>query len=257
MSATSAGFVWYELMTGDPAGADAFYCRVVGWTSKDAGMPDMPYRLMCIGETQIAGLMATPDELEARGVPPFWSGYIGVDDVDAMVAKVLEAGGKVHRPAADIPETGRFAVVADPQGSVFQLFQPLRSEPPPKPAPGTPGTGGWHELHAVEWKAAFEFYSSLFGWTKGEAIPMGPLGVYQLFELDGVAIGGMMTKAPDHPAPGWIYYFNVESIQAAAARIVEAGGKVADGPHQVPGGSWIVQGVDPQGAGFALTSMTA
>jgi predicted enzyme related to lactoylglutathione lyase len=252
---SNARFVWYELMTADAADAAAFYENVVGWTSRDAGMEGQPYTLMLVGEAQVAGVMNTPKELQAIGAKPTWSGYIGVDDVDAMAARVLQAEGKILRPGTDIPDIGRFAVVADPQGSSFLLFKPSRDEPPLRPAPGSPGTVGWHELHAVEWKGAFEFYSTLFGWTKGEAIDMGPMGVYQLFEIDGVPSGGMMTKPPEAPAPGWRYYINVDRIRAAAARVAQFGGQVVMGPHQVPGGSWIVQGVDPQGAEFALVSM--
>ena len=251
MAVSNARFVWYELMTSDVAAAGKFYANVVGWGSRDAGMPD-PYTLMLVGDAQVAGLMGTPAELRAAGRPPAWSGYIAVDDVEATAAHVLEAGGKVLHPGTDIPGIGRFAVVADPQGASFMLFKPLRNDPPPMPPAGAPGTVGWHELMAGDGKAAFGFYSALFGWTKGEALDMGEMGVYQLFHIDGVPAGGMMTKPADMPAPAWGYYFNVDDIDAAAARVREQGGEVLMGPHQVPGGSWIVNGRDPQGGMFAL-----
>jgi predicted enzyme related to lactoylglutathione lyase len=98
------------------------------------------------------------------------------------------------------------------------------------------------------------FYSDLFGWTKADTVDMGPMGIYQLFAAGGDAIGGMMTKTPQSPAPFWLYYFNVDAIDAAVERITAAGGKVIQGPHEVPGGSWIVQALDPQGALFALVA---
>ncbi len=251
MSDSKGRFVWYELMTADVDAAGKFYRAVVGWASKDAGMGE-PYALMLVGDAQVGGVMAMPQELRATGQPPSWSGYVGVADLDATAARLLQAGGKVLRPGADIPEVGRFAVVADPQGAVFMLFQPLRDEPPPMPARNAPGTIGWHELHAGDEKTAFEFYSTLFGWTKGEAIDMGAMGVYQLFEIDGVPSGGMMTKMAETPAPMWHYYFCVADADAAAGRVREADGKVLMGPHQVSGGSWIVNAVDPQGAAFSL-----
>lgn len=257
-SAGNARFVWYELLTTeDLAGATDFYRGVIGWNAADAGMGGEPYTLLSVGDAQVAGAMTMPQELRAIGRRPAWSGYIAVGDVDAAAARVLAAGGKIHRPASDIPEVGRFAVVADPQGAAFVLFKPLRDDPPPRPAQNAPGTTGWHELEAVEWKAAFEFYASLFGWTRGDAVDMGPMGTYQLFSIDGVPAGGMMNKTAETPSAGWRYYFTVASIGAATARIRELGGTVQREPHQVPGGTWIVLGLDPQGAAFALTSSNA
>ena len=249
-------FVWYELMTSDAPAATDFYTKVVGWTAEDSGMPGMAYTLMKVGDAQVAGLMGTPPEMQAMNAPPTWSGYVAVDDVDASAAHVLQLGGKVLRPADDIPQVGRFAVVADPQGGAFMLFKPSRTDAPPMPPAEAPGTVGWHELRAMDGPAVWDFYAALFGWTKGEGLPMGPLGVYQLFEIDGVPGGAVMTKEPDQPAPGWRYYVRVDAIDAAARRVREGGGEITMGPHQVPGGNWVLHGLDPQGAVFALMSMT-
>ena len=253
---SASRFVWYELMTGDPVAASAFYTAVVGWGAQDSGMPGMAYTLMTIGDAQVAGVMATPGELKAIGAPAAWSGYVAVDDVDALEARVLQLGGKVLSPAQDIPEIGRFAVVADPQGASFMLFKPQRADPPPMPAPEAPGTTGWHELRALDGPAVFDFYATLFGWTKGEGLDMGPMGVYQLFEIDGVPSGAVMTRESDAAPPAWRYYFRVAAIDAAAQRVAQSGGAVTMGPHQVPGGNWVLHGRDPQGALFALMSMT-
>ena len=253
---SASRFVWYELMTGDPVAASAFYASVVGWGAQDSGMPGMAYTLMTIGDAQVAGVMATPGELKAIGAPAAWSGYVAVDDVDATEARILQLGGKVLSPAQDIPEIGRFAVVADPQGASFMLFKPQRDDPPPMPAPEAPGTTGWHELRALDGPAVFAFYATLFGWTKGEGLDMGPMGVYQLFEIDGVPSGAVMTRESDAAPPAWRYYFRVAAIDAAAQRVAQQGGTVTMGPHQVPGGNWVLHGRDPQGAVFALMSMT-
>jgi predicted enzyme related to lactoylglutathione lyase len=135
------------------------------------------------------------------------------------------------------------------------LFKPLRDDPPPMPPAGAPGTTGWHELHAMDGVAVWDFYATLFGWGKGEPMDMGPAGIYQILEIDGVPAGGVMTKDPGETAPNWRYYFQVDAIDAAVQRLGAAGGAVTMGPHQVPGGSWIVHGRDPQGASFALVSM--
>jgi hypothetical protein len=190
------------------------------------------------------------------GAPPNWSGYIDVDDVDAAAEKVKRLGGTIHMPPTDIQTVGRFAVAADPQGAAFLLFKPLPPTTPPViPAPGTPGTIGWNELYASDWDKAFAFYSDMFGWKKDQAMDMGPMGTYQLFTAatGGAPIGGMFNKPPEVPVNFWLYYFNVDSIDPAIERVTSAGGKVLMGPMEVPGGAFIVQCQDPQGAMFALT----
>jgi predicted enzyme related to lactoylglutathione lyase len=252
----TAHFVWYELMTGDVASAASFYAEVVGWQAQDSGMPGVEYTLLKVGEAQVAGMMALPAELKALGMPPSWRGYVAVDDVDASEARLLALRGKVLRPASDIPGVGRFASVTDPQGGHFALFKPSRNDPPPQAAPGAAGTTYWHELHATDGAAAFDFYAALFGWTKGQGFDMGALGTYQLFEIDGVPSGGVMTRDPSDPRPGWRFYVRVDSVEAAAQRVARAGGTLTMAPQQVPDGSWVLNGIDPQGALFALISQT-
>ncbi|WP_421997956.1 VOC family protein [Reyranella sp.] len=246
-------FVWYELMTTDTKAAESFYSKVVGWKSGDSGQPGLDYTLFLADTQPMAGLMKlTPKDCEA-GVRPGWVGYVGVEDVDAHADRAGKAGGALHVPPTDIPNVGRFAVIGDPQGAVICLFKPL--EAMPAPAAGTEprtGTVGWHELMAADGEKAFDFYSGLFGWTKAEAMDMGEMGKYQLFAAGGAPIGGMMTKPAAVPAPFWAYYFTVDSISAALERLKAAGGSVINGPMEVPGGSWIVQGLDPQGAMFCL-----
>ncbi|WP_036302208.1 VOC family protein [Methylobacterium sp. 77] len=250
-------FIWYELMTTDLAAAREFYSHVTGWSIADSGMPGIEYSLASSGAAPVGGMMTLPDEVRAMGARPSWMGYIAVADVDAASAQVREGGGTIHRAPDDIPGIGRFCVAADPQGAVFVLFRG-DGTPPPAPTPGTPGHFGWHELHARDWEAAFAFYASLFGWVKTDAVDMGPMGTYQLFGVtgpdggcDGVHTGGMMTNT-QVPAPFWLYYVNVGDIDAAGPRVTARGGQIIAGPHQVPGGAWILHALDPQGAMFAL-----
>jgi predicted enzyme related to lactoylglutathione lyase len=252
MSKSHGKFVWYDVMTTDIKAAEAFYRRVIGWTAADSGMPGRSYTLLSMGPTMVGGLMPIPQEARKAGVGPGWMGYIGVDDVDVSAQRVKAAGGAIHRGPDDIPGVGRFAVAEDSQGAGFMLFKGASAETPTPVAAGTPGHVGWRELHAGDGERAFGFYSGLFGWTKAEAMDMGEMGVYQIFSIDGVPSGGMMPKTPQMPAPMWVYYFNVEAIDAAKKRVQDAGGQVALGPQEVPGGSWILQCFDPQGALFAL-----
>jgi predicted enzyme related to lactoylglutathione lyase len=245
-------FFWYELMTTDMDAAEAFYRDVVGWEGEPwGGGPGSQYTVMNIGGKPVSGVMPLPEEAGTGGGRPAWLGHIHAGDVDAATEGVRQAGGAVHRAPADIPGIGRFSVVADPQGAIFMLFKPTGGDNPPAPAM-TPGHIGWHELYATDWSKAFDFYAGQFGWTKAQAVDMGAMGTYQTFAAGGEAIGGMMDKPAHIPSPVWLFYFNVPAIDAAAADVEAGGGHVLVGPIQVPGGGWIVQCTDPQGAMFAL-----
>lgn len=252
MPTRPSSFFWYELMTTDVAAAEAFYKTVVGWSSEPFG-GDMPYIVMKAGDRGVGGIMELPESAKSMGMPPAWVGYIYASDVDAATKRLKDAGGAVHREPEDIPDVGRFSVVADPQGTMFMLLQPAGPDQPSLPA-NTPGHIGWHELFAVDWQSAFDFYAGQFGWTKDQAMDMGDMGTYQLFAAGGDAIGGMMNKPNEMPTPAWVFYFNVDAIDAAAKRVTDNGGRIIMGPMEVPGGSWVLQGTDPQGAVFALAA---
>lgn len=248
-------FVWYELLTSDKKAAEAFYAQIMGWTGEEAGAPGIDYTFLTVDGARIGGLMNLPEDACAAGARPGWLGYIGVEDADECAKSVEAKGGRIHRAPEDIPGYGRFAVLADPQGATFCVIAPGKehsSAPTEAHRPGVPGFGGWHELYADDLEAAFDFYSGMFGWRKDQAVDLGEMGVYQLFAINGVQAGGMMKRPPNMPAALWNYYFNVESIEAAAARVREAGGQICMGPHQVPGGAWILMAFDPQGAMFSL-----
>ncbi len=240
-------FGWYELMTPDTAAATAFYSAVVGWQARDSGMPGQSYTILSANGADVAGAMGM-----VPGAPPCWTGYIAVPSVDDYVGKVTAAGGSVQRPPEDIPGVGRFAVVADPQGAVFILFTPNAGMTRPTIAPYTPGHVGWHELHAGDGVSAFAFYSALFGWTRVNAVDMGPMGTYQTFGEGDAVFGGMMTKPDGAPGPCWRYYFTVDGINAAIGRVNAVGGQVVFGPMEVPGGGFVANCIDPQGAAFSM-----
>ncbi|HXT06805.1 MAG TPA: VOC family protein [Roseiarcus sp.] len=249
MTDNTGKFVWYEWIGADLAGAVDFYRQVVGWDFAASPMAAFAYQIASTGEYPVGGLLATPPE--AQGAPPCWTAYIWVESVDAALNKLKAAGGREMRPPTDIPGVGRFAIVADSQGAPFALFRDSGGVPPSPPPPETPGLVGWRELHAADGEAAFKFYASQFGWVETSQFDMGPMGVYRLFD-NGAQQGGMMTKTPQGPGPCWLYYFNVETADAAAARVAANGGKVLHGPHEVPGGSWATQCVDREGAMFGL-----
>jgi predicted enzyme related to lactoylglutathione lyase len=254
MTESHGKFVWHDAMTTDPHAAARFYKEAIGWDAKDSGMPDRLYLILSMGATGIGGLMPITADAAARGARPMWLGYIAVDDVDGYAAKVTAAGGSILHGPEEIPTVGRFALAADPHGATFVLFKGMGGEMP-EDAPGTPGHIGWAELHAGDLETAWPFYQGLFGWTVTGEMDMGPMGVYRMFATGGTsAVGGMMTRTPETPVPMWLYYFNVDSTEAAIARATAAGAKLLMGPHEVPGGQWIAQFFDPQGAMFAVVA---
>lgn len=252
MSAT--GFCWYELMADDVDAAAAFYASVVGWDTRD-GMPEgAPRYVVAAAPTgRVAGIMALPPHVRAAGGRSHWTGYIATADVDAAASAVAADGGKVHLPPTDIPQVGRFSVVADPQGGHFVLFTPAVPGDTQTAWGMSPGQCGWNEYFPTDVDGALAFYGRHFGWTKDQAIDMGPMGVYQLFSIgEAYAHGGMMRKPPEMPFPAWQFYFNVEALDDATRRATDAGGKVEMGPMEVPGGMWVAVMTDPQGAYFGL-----
>ncbi len=246
-------FIWYDQMSNDLAGAEKFYAKAIGWTLAPNTMNDQRHTLLKAGEVGVGGLMPIPEEAKKMGAPSCWNGYIAVDDVKAYADKVKAAGGRIFRPPTDIPNVGAFAVVGDPDGAAFMLFKG-NGDGAPAQDPMKPGNIAWHELHSGDQAKAFAFYSSLFGWKKGEALNMGPVGTYQIFTTGEKQSGGMMNRMPQTPGAFWLYYIAVDAIDAASDRAKSAGGKIVHGPSEVPGGAWVVQAFDPQGAMFGMVA---
>jgi predicted enzyme related to lactoylglutathione lyase len=246
--------IWYELMSRDALAARRFYTAVVGWhidESPPAGST-MDYRMISAGDGLVGGIFGLTEDQCRQGAAPGWLMYIGVDDVDACVAAITAAGGTVSMPPFDIPDVGRLALVSDPQGAPFYVMRGVSDESSTACDPERIGHGAWHELHAADGPVATDFYSARLGWHKSRGVDMGPMGIYQLFAIGGRDLGGIMTDSR-FARPAWLVYFRVDGIERAALRIVEAGGQVIHGPMEVPGGGWIVNGRDTEGAMFALT----
>ena len=238
-------FVWHELLTTDTTAAAAFYPRVVPWRTQPSNMPG--YTIWMTGQSQVGGLMALP--AEAGDSPPHWLVYIGTPNVDATCTQARGLGARVVKEPGDIPNVGRFAVLADPQGATFAVFTPGGGPPP-----GNPAEGGfsWHELATTDVAAALRFYGTLFGWTKGPGHDMGAMGVYQLFEHRAKQVGGMCNVQGPSTAPSWLSYVHVVDSAKSVAAAKSAGGRLLHGPMEVPGGSWIALMMDPQGGSFAV-----
>lgn len=240
--------IWYELMTPDPDAAQQFYEPVMGWTFE--AMPgglNLDYRIASAKDKSVAGVMRTPDHAET--MPSMWFVYIGVEDVDAAAEKVKLLGGSVDIEPTDIPGVGRFAFCTDPQGAQFYLMRGSSDEVSTAFAPMMPGHGCWNELVTSNQKAALDFYSKLFGWEHGGAMPMGPAGDYTFISHDGAMIGAVMDTQEKNIKPFWNFAMQVADIDAAKMAVENGGGTVRMGPVELPDNSgWLIQTDDRQGA---------
>lgn len=248
-------FVWYDLMTTDPDAAEAFYSKVIGWGTMQWDGP-MPYTMWTRApEAPLGGLMTLPEEAKAAGAPPHWLAYVSTPDCRATADKAVALGGKIIKEPTDVPETGTFAVLADPQGVVFAIYESASGSP--EDAPAEVKQFSWHELATTDWEAAFEFYAKLFEWSKTDDMDMGEAGVYRMYGFGQWPLGGMFNKTPEMPVASWLYYIKVPDVNATVETVKAEGGKILNGPMEVPGGDMIAQCVDPQGACFAVHSSTS
>ncbi|MDG2535541.1 VOC family protein [Sphingomonas sp. HITSZ_GF] len=251
-------WIWYELITADAAKAKAFYDAVCGWNIDAEPAPGgMDYRMINAADGQAGGVMQLNADMIAGGAKPTWLGYLGVDDVDASVAAVVEAGGQVHLPAFDIPGVGRLAMVSDPQGMPFYVMRGA-TEGATSTAYQRMGFGhvSWNELRTTDDAAALDFYGRLFAIEKVGSMPMGEMGDYSFIangDSKGEAVGAVM-KAPPGAPTGWGFYVRVPDITEAQQKVEASGGKVVMGPHQVPGGEWVISIVDPEGVACGIVS---
>ena len=246
----SGRILWYELLTSDMKAAEQFYTKVVGWTvAPFEGSPD-PYDLwMRPDGVPIGGVMKIP---RGMNFPPHWGFYVGVDRLEDAVSRIEKLGGSTLSPVIDVPTVGRLRTMKDPQGAAFSIYE---AATPPQQPEGPPHAGdiSWHELYTTDAEAAMRFYTGMFGWSPTDTMDMGPMGKYHMFGRK-FPLGGMMNKPKEmaQVPPHWGIYVHVDDVHQGAERVKGNGGQVLNGPMEVPGGDWIVNCMDPQGAAFSL-----
>lgn len=242
-------FCWYELSTPDVEASKKFYSKFTGWGTQAF---DADYNMFTTGGMPIAGIFKLNAEMRAKGVPPNWMPYIEADNVDDTVAKGKSLGGKVMAGPDDIPGTGRFAVMQDPQGATFGIYHSTRASGG-WDGKNVVGRFSWHELMTSDYQAAFDFYNALFGWNKTSAMDMGGGNMYQMYGQGEAAYGGMFNKMPGMESmnPFWLVYIHVDDVGKAVEIAKKNGAFVQRERLEIPGGTIAILG-DPQGAGYAL-----
>ena len=160
-------------------------------------------------------------------------------------------------PPWDQPGVGRLAMVTGPEGAPFYLMDPIPPEGKPDAVSDVfsvdqPQHVRWNELWSSDPERSIDFYKRRFRWTQEGDMDMGEMGKYQFVQHDGVGIGAVMPTMPDMPGSMWNFYVGVDDIDRAAEAVRSGGGQVVNGPMEIPGGEYALNGVDPQGALFGL-----
>ena len=250
-------FSWPELATSDQKAGVAFYRALFGWDVKEQPMgPTETYSMFQMRGREVAAACTLRPEETQGGVPPHWNSYVTVANVEETAKKAQELGGKVFAPPFDVMDAGRMAVLQDPTGAVFEVWQPNRSIG--AKILDEPGALCWTELTTTDTKAAEKFYTGLFGWTPKHSAPSAVME-YTEFSVNGQPGIGMMPKPKDMPAeiPSyWMPYFQVANTDASVAKVKELGGSVMVGPQDIPSTGRFAIASDPQGAMFAVFQFT-
>jgi predicted enzyme related to lactoylglutathione lyase len=246
--------IWYELLTSDAKASTSFYESVIGWKVQPAAPGDPKgYQMIDAPNAHIGGLMELSPEMRSNGARPTWLVYVGVEDVDATLKDVTEAGGKVMMPAFDIPNVGRIAMIADPQGIPLYVMRGAMNEVSTVFERAGMGKCNWNELATPDQAAATAFYTKVFGWKYPDKLSMPGGGDYLFVDAGGVGIGAI-TGLHGEAKPGWCFYFRTPNIEAAVERVKKGGGKVLQGPMEVPGGDKVIVALDPDGAPFGVAA---
>ena len=246
-------FNWPELSTSDQQAGVAFYRALFGWDVNEQPVgPGMVYSMFQMRGRDVAAAAGQRPEERQHHVPPHWNTYITVANADDAVKRAQELGAKVLAPAFDVMDAGRMAVLQDPTGAVFNVWQSNRHVG--AKILREPGTLCWTELATNDTETAKKFYTSLFGWT--EKTSTGGGMTYTEFNVGGTPQGGMMAmndhmKANGVP-PHWLPYFQVADVDASAKKAAELGAQQFVPPTDIPGTGRFAVIRDPQGAAFAI-----
>lgn len=240
-------FSWADLSTTDQDGAKQYYAGLFGWDADDQPVGDgMTYSMMNVGGKPVAGISLQNEMQRQYGAPPAWNSYVTVDSADDAADRASKLGANVIAPAFDVMDVGRMAVIQDPQGGFFMVWEPKLHIG--ASVVNAHGALSWNELASTDLDASAEFYGQLFGW---EAQPFeGMAFPYRIIQNGGSSNGGMRESQQTEPTY-WLVYFGTDDIDASLAKSTELGGTTLMGPMDIGMGKIAVL-QDPQGAVFAL-----
>lgn len=254
----SGTFCWVDLATSDPDGAKAFYAQLFGWSAEDTPAGEQgTYTMFSLNGESACGLYELPAEQASVGIPPHWNSYVSVASADEAAARAKSLGANVMMEPFDVMEVGRMAVIQDPTGAVFCVWEAKAHAR--AAIVNEPGSLVWNELATRDAEAAKGFYTQLFGWeAKTDPIPGAGIE-YTQFVADDWGRGGLMPMTDEWPAeapPGWLVYFAVDDADAVVEQAKSLGATVEVEPRDIPEVGRFAVITDPQGATFAVIRMS-
>jgi predicted enzyme related to lactoylglutathione lyase len=249
----AGSFCWIELSTSDQKAAKSFYGSLFGWEISDIPMgPDGVYTIFKLQGGDVGAACSMRPEQRAQGVPPHWMLYVAVESADVAAARAAQVGGKVLAPAFDVMDVGRMAVIQDPTGATFSIWQARRSVG--FTVGGIDGSLCWADLSTPDQARAGKFYTDLFGWKLGGDTDDDPPSGYLHIQNEEDFIGGIPPGAhrDPHSPPHWLPYFQTSNCDVAAAKAKQLGAKFYLDPMTMENVGRFGIVADPQGAVFAI-----
>jgi predicted enzyme related to lactoylglutathione lyase len=248
-------FCWVELGTLDGDAAKKFYTGLFGWDFTDNPVgPGMVYTMLKLDGKDVGALYQMPSEMTTAGVPPHWMSYVSITSADESAAKAKDLGATLMKEPFDVMTVGRMAVVQDPTGAVFALWQAGTSKG--AGVVNVPNSFCWNELATTDTTKAGDFYAGLFGWGK-KVQEMGPGFSYTSFMNGDRPAGGMYKPTPEmgEIPPNWLVYFAVDDTDAKFKKATELGANAIVPPADIPGTGRFAVLQDPQGAAFGIIKL--
>ena len=242
--------IFVELVTPDLAAAKRFYGGLFGWAFRDIEADGTRYAEASLDGRPVAGLIH-------KNIPanehrqPAWLSFFAVGDVDAAKKVALENGAKVLFEPHSIPDRGREAVFADPQGAVFAVLGSSSGDPPDVLA--APGEWIWSSVITNDPDTAAAFYQKLFDYEVFE-LPASEGAQHLLLASGDYARASVNTLPANRPHahPHWLNYVRVEDAVKMTAKVVALGGRVLVEPRIDRHGGKVALVADPLGAPFGL-----
>jgi predicted enzyme related to lactoylglutathione lyase len=248
-------FAWIELATSDQNAAKDFYCSLFGWAVRDHPMgPEGIYSMFQIEGADVAAAYTLRADQKEHGVQPHWLLYISVGDADEIAKEAAELGGTIYAPPFDVADYGRMAVIADPTGATFAIWQAKSHFG--TGATGENGTLCWADLQTTERDQARAFYSQLFGWEFSEE-GHDPSGYLHIRKGEHF-IGGVapVERASTSGPPAWLAYFLTSDCRTTTAKAESLGARTILAPLAINGAGMMSILADPQEAVFATFQST-
>jgi uncharacterized protein len=240
MTTSSGRFVWFEYVSRDAQKAQGFFGELFGWSTKSVPMPDGPYVMIAAADGRtIGGYFTAPDGMDRAG----WLPYLLVPSAAEAAARIKSLGGSVMKEPFKVGDFATMAVVADPHGAGFAVWQPVKPEP--APAPGV-GHFTWNELSSKDPAASVKFYAQIGGFTS-KGMEMPGMGTYHLLESDGQSRAGIMAPQMPEAPHAWLPYVQVANTDQTVERAGKLGATIVVPPTQIPNVGRFAIFLDPQG----------